>query len=91
MLKAEFRKGFLQRDSAEHKEYAEAQSFEAQERREQGGTQDLMEDILDKRNLFEALKRVKANHGAPGVDGMTVDEVLPWLQEHVEELRQRMR
>jgi len=90
-LKAEYRKGCLQMDSAEHKEYAGAQSAEARERREQDGAKDLLEAILDKRTLFEAFKRVKANHGAPGIDGMTVDEVLPWLQEHVEELRQSIR
>ena len=90
-MKAEYRKGCLQRDSAEHKEYAGAQSVGARERREQDGAKDLLEEILDKRTLFEAFKKVKANHGAPGVDGMTVDEVLPWLQEHVEELRQSIR
>ena len=90
-MKAEYRKGCLQRDSAEHKEYAGAQSVEARERIEQGGAKDLLEEILDKRTLFEAFKRVKSNHGAPGVDGMTVDEVLSWLQEHVEELRQNIR
>lgn len=90
-MKAEYRKGCLQRDSAEHKEYAGAQSVEARKRSEQGGAKDLLEEILDKRNLFEAYKRVKDNRGAPGIDGMTVEAVLPWLQENVEELRQKIR
>ena len=47
-MKAEYRKGCLQRDSAEHKEYAGAQSVEARERIEQGGAKDLLEEILDK-------------------------------------------
>ena len=38
--------------------------------------EDLMELILYRRNMTRAYERVKANHGAPGVDGMTVDEFL---------------
>ena len=91
MLKAEYRKGCLQRDSAEHKEYAGAQSVDARKRSEQGGAKDLLEAILDKENLFEAYKKVKKNHGSAGIDGMTVEEALPWLQEHVQELRQSIR
>ena len=39
----------------------------------------LLEAILDRGNLNRAYKRVKANKGAPGADGMTVEEALPWL------------
>jgi RNA-directed DNA polymerase len=45
-----------------------------------------MERICDPRNLNQAYKRVKANGGAPGVDGRTVTELRPWLAEHKEEL-----
>ena len=38
-------------------------------------TQNLMEEVLRRENLFAALRRVQANQGAPGVDGMTVDEL----------------
>jgi len=34
-----------------------------------------MEVICERENLKEALKRVKANKGSPGVDGMTVGEL----------------
>lgn len=37
---------------------------------------DLMEKVLDDDNIEQALKQVVANKGAPGVDGMTVDELL---------------
>lgn len=66
----------------EHEEYAEAHSAEQMETREQDNARDLMEEILDRDNLNKAYKRVKTNKGAPGIDGMTVEEALPWLKEH---------
>lgn len=92
-MKAEYRgnMGFLQRDSVEHEGYAEAQSTGLGEGKERGGASDLLESILDRGNLNKAYKRVKRNHGAPGIDGMTVEEALPWLREHREELLQSIR
>ena len=83
--------GFLQRDSVEHEEYAEAHSVEQMETREQDNARDLMEEILDRDNLNKAYKRVKTNKGAPGIDGMTVEEALPWLKEHQKELLDSIR
>ena len=83
--------GFLQRDSVEHKEYAEVQSTDRREGRERDGASDLLEAILDRNNLNRAYKRVKRNHGAAGIDGMTVEEALPWLKEHREELLRSIR
>lgn len=68
--------GFLQMDSVEHKEYAEACSTENQEIEERDGA-DLLEKVLSRDNLNRAYKRVKANKGASGVDGMTVEDALP--------------
>lgn len=90
-MKTENRKDYLQRASAEHEEYAGVSSVIARKGSEQGGASDLLEEILSKRNLFEAYKKVKEKKGSPGIDGMTVHTVLPWLQEHVEELRQSIR
>ena len=92
-MKAEYpeNRGFLQRDSVEHEEYAKARSAESQEGKERDGAEDLLEGILNRNNLNKAYKRVKRNHGAPGVDGMTVEEALPWLREHKESLLQSIR
>ncbi len=52
---------------------------------------DFLGKILEKDNLNRAYKRVKANKGAPGIDGMTIEEALPWLKEHGRELSDRIR
>ena len=51
----------------------------------------LMDKLLDRRNLNEAYKKVKRNGGAPGIDKMTVEEALPYLQKHGEEINERIR
>ena len=56
----------------------------------QGVEEDLLERILSRDNLNLAYKRVKANKGSYGVDGMRVDELLPYLKRHGETLRQRI-
>lgn len=62
----------------------------AQRKRNDASENDLrlLERILEPNNLNRAYKRVKANKGAPGVDGMTVDELLPYLKTHGESIRQ---
>ena len=39
----------------------------------------LLERALERSNMFDALRRVRRNQGAPGVDGMTVDELPGYL------------
>ena len=53
-------------------------------------TEALMEQILDRENLRNALKRVRANKGAPGVDGMTVDELPDYLRGHWPAIREQL-
>lgn len=82
MKKTENRKGYLQRDSVERNEYAGALSAANRDMSEQNSASNLFEHILDRNNLNKAYKRVRRNKGAPGIDGMTIDEALPWLKEH---------
>ena len=64
--------GCPQRDSAEHEGYAEARrSFNRIWKERDSAQSDLLEKILYKDNFNRAYKRVKKNHGAPGIDGMT--------------------
>ena len=51
----------------------------------------LFEEILANENMNGALRRVKRNRGAPGIDGMTVEEVYPWLLENVAEFMASLR
>ena len=91
-MKAEYleNKSYLQRDNAEREENAGAHSKDHREVEEADGAE-LLERILDRENLNKAYKRVKANKGAPGVDGMTVGDALSWLREHREELLESIR
>jgi RNA-directed DNA polymerase len=43
---------------------------------------DLWEQFLARGNLAEALRRVEQNAGAPGIDGMSTEELRPWLKDH---------
>ena len=50
----------------------------------------LMEEVCERGNLTEALKRVRANRGSPGVDGMRVEEPAGYLKEHWPAIREQM-
>lgn len=54
-------------------------------------TNDLLEAIIDRKNLNEACRRVVANGGAGGVDAMTVHELPKWLEENYDALQTRLR
>jgi RNA-directed DNA polymerase len=49
-----------------------------------------MEEVVERRNVEEALKRVRKNNGSPGIDGMTVDELPTHLAKHWETLREQL-
>jgi RNA-directed DNA polymerase len=50
----------------------------------------MMEEIVERENLKEALRRVKANKGAPGVDGMTVNKLDDHLKQHWPAIREQL-
>lgn len=51
---------------------------------------DVMGRVLEAENLKEALKRVRKNKGAPGIDGMTVDELPSHLRENWQRIREEL-
>ena len=86
---------YLQMVSAEQKEYAEV--FDYSKITEKSSvitdywTNNLLELILRKDNLNKAYKQVKRNKGKGGIDGMQVDELLPFLRENQRSLIQKIR
>ena len=50
----------------------------------------LIEEVVQRENMLEALKRVRSNAGAAGVDGMTVEQLGPHLTEHWARIRQEL-
>jgi RNA-directed DNA polymerase len=49
-----------------------------------------MEEVGERENLKRALQRVKANKGSPGIDGMTVEELPGYLQQHWPAIREQL-
>lgn len=52
---------------------------------------ELLEKILDDKNLYNAYKQVYKNKGASGVDGVTVEELGVYLFQHREEIKEQIR
>ena len=53
-------------------------------------TNQLMEEVCERENLKRALQKVKANKGSPGIDGMTVEELPGYLQQHWPAIREQL-
>jgi RNA-directed DNA polymerase len=51
---------------------------------------DLMEQVVERENLIWAWRRVRANKGSPGVDGMTVDDLTGYLKENWPGIREEL-
>jgi RNA-directed DNA polymerase len=53
-------------------------------------TEQLMEEVCERENCKQALRRVRANKGSPGVDGMTVHKLAGHLKQHWPAIRERL-
>jgi len=50
----------------------------------------LLEEVLRRENLKQALARVRSNKGAPGIDGMNVDDLTPHLKANWARIREEL-
>ena len=50
----------------------------------------LMEEVCERENCKQALAPVKANKGAPGVDGMTIHDLPGYLKQHWPVIREQL-
>ena len=59
-------------------------------RTESPATEQLMEEVCERENCKQALKRIKANKGSAGVDGMTVHDLPEFLKQHWPAIREQL-
>jgi group II intron reverse transcriptase/maturase len=85
------REGYQQENRVELEDNAGAFSISSMSEEEtnnrNGYAIGLLEEILDRDNMNRAYKRVKSNKGSHGIDGMTVDELLPFLKENGDQIK----
>lgn len=88
------KEGYLREDRVELEEYVGAPSISLTLEKKQNAeikyANGLLERIIDRNNLNQAFKRVKSNKGSHGIDGMKVDELLQYLKENGDSLRQSL-
>lgn len=66
---------WTQRDKVEPKGYAGVQSLELGEHLERFDTAHIMWRVVARENMERAIKKVRSNKGAPGIDGITTDDI----------------
>jgi len=54
------------------------------------GTENLMEAVVERGNMLKAYRRVVGNKGAAGVDAMSVEELMPYLQTHWKHIKEQL-
>ena len=62
----------------------------AKRKAESPTTEQWMEEVCERENCKQALRRVKANKGSPGIDGMTVEQLPGHLKEHWPAIREQL-
>jgi RNA-directed DNA polymerase len=50
----------------------------------------LMEEVCERDNCWQAYKRVKANKGSPGIDGLKVGQLSGYLKQHWPSIREQL-
>ena len=73
------------------REYEKGASSVTAKREDSGPeTEQLMEAVVERENMVVALQRVMNNRGAAGVDGMTVEELKPYLKEEWKRIKEEL-
>jgi len=91
--KNQLKLAFMAEDKGEARSAANegTESFTAKRRAESPATaEQLMEEVCERENCKQALARVKANKGSPGVDGMTVHDLPDHLKQHWLTIREHL-
>src|SRR5512139_3667435 len=68
----------------------ERQASTAVKEKTQPGAMGLLEEVLRRENMLSAFRRVRSNKGAPGMDGMTVDELGGYLKTQWARIREEL-
>ena len=68
----------------------ERQASTAVKEKTQPEAERLLEEVLRRENMLSALRRVRSNKGAPGIDGMTVEELVPYLKMEWPRIREQL-
>lgn len=63
------------------------EAYPAYQQQESSGRDDLLTEVLSRENMATAWKRVKANKGSAGIDGLTIEQTADYLKEHWPQIR----
>lgn len=72
------------------KKEREHQASTAVKEKTQPEAERLLEEVLRRENMLKVLRRVRSNQGAPGIDGMTVEELVPYLKAEWPRIREEL-
>ncbi len=80
----------VSRSEAPRDSVAGTESFVAKREAESPASDQLMEEVCERKNCQQALARVKSNKGSAGVDGMTVEQLPAYLKQHWVAIREQL-